>query len=317
MHDADALRVARMIANAAPVVREIPRESSMTTHFVPAYSSLPAGSDGAPCLPEFSAIKERQQATWASGDFGVIGRTLQIVGESLFEAVDLRAGESVLDVAAGNGNAALAAARRFADVTATDYVPGLLDQARVRAAAEGLPLRCQVADAEALPFADGSFDVVLSTYGIMFAPDQPRAARESVRVCRPGGRIGLANWTPDGFIGELFKVVGAHVPPPAGIASPAAWGTRNRLQELYGMVAADIALTSRDFAFRYRSAAHWVQTFRDFYGPVHKAFEALAPDDRAAFEEDLLRLLARHDRGGASGLVVPARYLEAVITLKS
>lgn len=289
----------------------------MTTRFVPAYASPAAGPGPLPCLSGLSAIKERQQAMWASGDFGVIGRTLQIVGESLCEAVDLRAGESVLDIAAGNGNASLAAARRFADVTATDYVPGLLDQARVRAAAEGLPLRCMVADAEALPFADGSFDVVLSTYGIMFAPDQLRAARESARVCRPGGRIGLANWTPDGFIGELFKVVGAHVPPPAGLKSPAGWGTLDRLHELYGAVAAHVSVTPRDFAFRYRSAAHWVQTFRDYYGPVHRAFAVLAPDNQVALEDDLLRLLARHDRGGASGLVVPGRYVEAVITLQS
>lgn len=289
----------------------------MTTHFIPTPASLAVGPGPLPGFSEFSAIKERQQATWASGDFGVIGRTLQIVGESLCEAVDLRAGETVLDIAAGNGNAALAAARRFADVTAIDYVPALLDHARVRAAAEGLPLRCQVADAEALPFPDGGFDVVLSTYGIMFAPDQARAARESARVCRPGGRIALANWTPDGFIGELFRVVGTHVPPPAGVASPAAWGTPERLRELYDTVAAHIAVTPREFAFRYRSAEHWIQVFRDFYGPVHRAFGALAPDEQLALKDDLERLLARHDRGGAAGLVVPGRYLEAVITLKS
>ena len=225
--------------------------------------------------PNYTAIKQKQQATWASGDFAVVGTTLQIVGESLAEAADIRADERVLDVAAGNGNATLAAARRFARVTSTDYVPALLDRGRERARAEGLAVRFQEADVEELPFPDGSFDAVLSTFGAMFAPDQARTAREMMRVLRPGGRLGMANWTPDGFIGRLFKVIGGHVPPPAGLKSPALWGSEAHLAELFGASAAQIRCERRVFNFRYRSAAHWVQVFRDYYGPTHKAFAAL------------------------------------------
>ncbi|MGZ8992941.1 MAG: class I SAM-dependent methyltransferase [Burkholderiaceae bacterium] len=264
-----------------------------------------------PAVPDFTAIKQRQQAIWASGDFAVIGTTLQIVGESLAEAADVRAGERVLDVAAGNGNATLAAARRFAVVTSTDYVPALLDKGRERARAENLSVRFQVADAEALPFDDESFDVVLSTFGVMFAPDQKRAAREMLRVLKPGGRIGLANWTPQGFIGRLFKVIGAHVPPPAGLKSPALWGTEPRLAELF--VGAQIRCERRLFNFRYRSAAHWVQVFRDFYGPTHKAFAALDAQGQRALEDDITALLQQMNTAGAASLVVPAEYLEVVV----
>ena len=265
----------------------------------------------APAVPDFTAIKQRQQATWASGDFAVIGTTLQIVGESLAEAADVRAGERLLDVAAGNGNATLAAARRFADVTSTDYVPVLLDKGRERARAEGLSVRFQVADAEALPFDDESFDVVLSTFGVMFAPDQKRAAREMLRVLRPGGRVGLANWTPQGFIGRLFKVIGAHVPPPPGLKSPALWGTEAHLAELFD--GAQIRCERRHFNFRYRSAAHWVQVFRDFYGPTHKAFAALDAQGQQALEDDITALLQEMNTAGAASLVVPAEYLEVVV----
>ncbi len=261
--------------------------------------------------PDFTAIKQRQQATWASGDFAVIGTTLQIVGESLAEAADVRAGERVLDVAAGNGNATLAAARRFANVTSTDYVPALLDKGRERARAEHLSVEFQVADAEVLPFDDGSFDVVLSTFGVMFAPDQRRAAREMLRVLRPGGRVGLANWTPQGFIGRLFKVIGAHVPPPAGLKSPALWGTESHLAELFD--GAQTRCERRCFNFRYRSAAHWVQVFRDFYGPTHKAFAALDAQGQQALEDDITALLRQMNTAGAASLVVPAEYLEVVI----
>ncbi|HQR11938.1 MAG TPA: class I SAM-dependent methyltransferase [Casimicrobiaceae bacterium] len=264
--------------------------------------------------PDFAAIKARQQATWASGDFAVIGTTLQIVGESLAEAVDVRAGERVLDVAAGNGNATLAAARRFADVTSTDYVPALLEKGRVRARAEGLPVRFQVADAEELPFDDGSFDVVMSTFGAMFTPDHARPAREMLRVVRSGGRIGLANWTPEGFIGRLFKVVGAYLPPPAGLKSPALWGTESHIVELFGARAADIHCHRRHFKFRYRSPAHWVQIFRDFYGPTHKAFAALDEAGRPALERDIVALLEEMNIAGAGSLVVPGEYLEVVVT---
>jgi len=267
-----------------------------------------------PQAPDLAAIKQRQQATWASGDFAVIGTTLQIVGESLAEAADIRAGERVLDVAAGNGNATLAAARRFARVTSTDYVPALLEKGRVRAAADELDVEFRVADAEELPFADGSFDVALSTFGAMFTPDHLRPAREMLRVIRPGGRIGLANWTPEGFIGELFKVIGAYIAPPAGLKSPALWGTEPHMVELFGHQAADIRTGRKNFNFRYRSAAHWIQVFRDYYGPTHKAFAALDAAKQAALEADLVALLHRRNVAGRDSLVVPGEYLEVVIT---
>lgn len=265
---------------------------------------------------DFNAIKQRQQVTWASGDYGTIGMRLQIVGELLAETVDLRADERVLDVAAGNGNATLAAARRFARVTSTDYVPELLDKGAVRAGAEGLDIRFQVADAEALPFEDGSFDVALSTFGVMFTPEPAKAARELKRVVRGGGRIGLANWTPEGFIGDLFRVIAGYVPPPAGLQSPMLWGTEPRIVELFGPDATDIRCERRLFNFRYRSAAHWIEVFRDFYGPTHKAYAALDPARQARLTDDLTALLERRNVGGANSLVVPGEYLEIVITRK-
>ncbi|MCC6074349.1 class I SAM-dependent methyltransferase [Pseudomonas sp. GCM10022188] len=276
--------------------------------------SCPATAAATAPQPDLAAIKARQQATWASGDFAVIGTTLQIVGESLAEAVDLRAGERVLDVAAGNGNATLAAARRFARVTSTDYVAHLLDKGAARARAEGLEVDFQVADAEALPFADESFDVALSTFGVMFAPDHPRAAGELLRVVRPGGRIGMANWTPEGFIGELFRVIGAHLPPPAGLRSPLRWGDEAALVELFGPQAADIRCTRKLFNFRYLSAAHWIDIFRRYYGPTHKAFAALDEAGQARLYADLERMLLTRNVAGPDSLVVPGEYLEVVIT---
>lgn len=266
-------------------------------------------------IPDFAAIKKRQQATWASGDFAIVGTTLQIVGEMLAEAADVRADERVLDVAAGNGNATLAAARRFAEVTSTDYVPALLEKGRLRAEAEGLDVHFEVADAEALPYEISSFDVVLSTFGVMFAPDQARAARELLRVVRPGGRIGMANWTPDGFIGRLFKIVGAHVPPPIGLHSPALWGTEAHLVTLFGPYASELRVERKLFPFRYRSAAHFMKVFRDFYGPTHKAFAALDAAGQARLERDITSLLSEFDIGGGHGLVVPSEYAEIVITV--
>jgi ubiquinone/menaquinone biosynthesis C-methylase UbiE len=263
--------------------------------------------------PSASSIKTRQQATWASGDYAVIGTTLQIVGEQLCEAVDVCAGERVLDVAAGNGNATLAAARRFAQVTSTDYVPALLDVGRRRAEAEGLAVTFEVADAEALPYPDASFDVVLSTFGVMFTAAQEQAAGELRRVCRPGGRIGLACWTPTGFLGDLFKVVGKHVPPMPGVRSPLLWGTEAHIRTLFED-ATSIKPTLRQFVFRYRSAEHFVEVFRAFYGPVHKAFASLDAARQAGLDADLVSLLRHANRGGGSGLVVPAEYLETVIT---
>jgi ubiquinone/menaquinone biosynthesis C-methylase UbiE len=262
---------------------------------------------------DLGAIKSRQQATWASGDFGRIGVRLQIVGETLCEAVDLRASDNVLDVAAGNGNASLAAARRYADVTSTDYVPELLEQGLRRAEAEGLPIVTRVADAEDLPFADGEFDVALSTFGVMFAPNQVRAAAELVRVVRSGGRIGLANWTPGGFVGELFRVVGRFVPPPPGLEPPAAWGTETRIVELFGTQAADIRTAHRQYVFRNLSAGHWIDEFRRYYGPVRRAFEALDPARQEALHAALRELLERYNRGGREALIVPSDYLEVVI----
>jgi ubiquinone/menaquinone biosynthesis C-methylase UbiE len=262
--------------------------------------------------PDYDAIKARQQATWASGDYAVIGTTLQIVGERLCEAVDLCAGERVLDVAAGNGNATLAAARRFAEVTSTDYVDDLLHRANERARAERLPVAFRQADAEALPFADSSFDVALSTFGVMFTPNQEQAAAELVRVVRKGGRIGLANWTPDGFIGQLFKTIGKHVAPPAGAKSPALWGTEARLAELFA--GQHVSATKQTFNFRYKSPAHWTEVFKTYYGPTNRAFASLDALKQAALEADILALLQRLNRSTNGTLIVPGEYLEVVIT---
>lgn len=262
---------------------------------------------------DFSAVKARQQSAWASGDYAVVGTTLQIVGEQLAEACDLKFDERVLDVAAGNGNATLAAARRGCEVTSTDYVAGLLERGAERAHAERLKVQFQVADCENLPFDDGQFDAVLSTFGVMFAPDQARTAHELARVCRRGGRIGLANWTPEGFIGQLFKTLGGHVPPPAGLKPPSLWGVRTQLEQLFGDAADAITTTSRHFHFRYRSAAHFIDVFRQWYGPVHKAFASLPPDRASALENDLAALLERFNRAGPGSLVVPSEYLEVVV----
>jgi ubiquinone/menaquinone biosynthesis C-methylase UbiE len=267
--------------------------------------------------PDFAAIKTRQKAAWASGDYAVVGTTLQIVGESLCEVLDLRSGQRVLDVAAGNGNATLAAARRWCEVTSTDYVPALLERGRERAAAERLAdIDFREADVEALPFDDGSFDAVISTFGCMFAPNPERVASELLRVCRSGGKIGLANWTPEGFIGQLFKTIGKHVPPPAGLASPALWGTRARLAELFESQATAIRAEQRQFAFRYRSPSHWLEVFRDYYGPVHKAFATLDAAAQQALSEDLLALIGRFNRADDGSMVAPSDYLEVVITRK-
>ena len=264
-------------------------------------------------LSPLSPLKARQQATWAAGDFAVIGTTLQIVGEELCEALDLRAGQRVLDVAAGNGNAALAAARRWCNVTATDYVPALLDRAAERSVAERLPIEIDIADAEALPYEDASFDVVTSTFGAMFTPNHDKPAKEMLRVCRADGKIGLANWTPDGFIGQLFKTIGRFIPPPADMKSPALWGTKAHLSELFEEQASSISTATKMFNFRYRSDDHWIDIFKTYYGPVLKAFEALDADARAALTTDLKALIARFNTAHDGTMVVPAEYLEAVI----
>jgi ubiquinone/menaquinone biosynthesis C-methylase UbiE len=239
---------------------------------------------------------------------------LQLVGEQLAEACDLRWDEDVLDVAAGNGNATLAAARRGARVVSTDYVSTLLDRGAERARAERLDVKFEVADAEALPFADASFDAVLSTFGVMFAPDHARSASEMARVCRTGGRIGLANWTPESLVGQMFKILGRYLPPPAGAQSPALWGDEAHVRALFSDNAAAIAVTRRFFNFRYRSAAHFIDVFRTWYGPTHKAFAALPAERASGLERDITDLLDGLNRGGARSLVVPSEYLEIVIT---
>jgi SAM-dependent methyltransferase len=262
---------------------------------------------------DLAAIKQRQQATWASGDFAVIGTTLQIVGESLAEAADVNAGERVLDVAAGNGNASLAAARRFAKVTSTDYVPHLLEKGAERARAEGLKIQFETADVENLSYANAAFDVVLSTYGVMFAPDHAKSSQELLRVTRPGGRIGLANWTPEGFLGDLFRLVASYVPPPAGLQAPVLWGSEPHIVALFGPQAADIRCVRKHFNFRYLSAPHFISVFRNFYGPIHKTFASLDEAGRERLDEAMNRLLERRNVGGDSALVVPGEYLEIVI----
>jgi ubiquinone/menaquinone biosynthesis C-methylase UbiE len=263
---------------------------------------------------DLGALKTRQQGAWSSGDYAVVGTTLQIVGEELCEALDLRAGQKVLDVAAGNGNVTLAAARRWCDVVSTDYVPSLLDRGRVRAEADGLSIEFKEADAEALPFADASFDAVVSTFGVMFTPDQDKAASELLRVCRSGGKIGLANWTPEGFIGQLFKTLGKYLPPPAGVKSPALWGTRTRIAEMFGPSALAIKAEPRNFVFRYRSPEHFLDIFKSYYGPMLKAFAALDAANQQGLRNDLLALIGQMNRAEDGTMIVPSEYLEIVIT---
>ncbi|MET0868483.1 MAG: class I SAM-dependent methyltransferase [Pseudorhodoplanes sp.] len=272
-----------------------------------------AAKPAAVATPDFAAIKTRQQAAWSSGDYAVVGTTLQIVGEMICEAVDLRSGQRVLDVAAGNGNATLAAARRFADVVSTDYVGELLERGRERASADHLAVAFQQADAENLPFPDASFDVVLSTFGVMFTPNHDKAAKELLRVCRPGGKIGLANWTPESFIGKLFRTIGKYVPPAPGLKSPAMWGSKPHLDALFG-ADATVAGQSRTFVFRYRSPSHWMEIFRTYYGPVLKAFAAIEPQAQKSLEADLYALLAEFNIARDGTLVAPGEYFEAVIT---
>jgi SAM-dependent methyltransferase len=264
--------------------------------------------------PDLKAIKTKQQVAWSSGDYAVVGTTLQIVGEQLAEALDLRAGQKVLDIAAGNGNATLAAARRWCDVTSTDYVETLLARGRQRADAEGLKVTFQKADAENLPFADASFDVVVSTFGGMFSPDQSRTASEMLRVCRHGGRIGLANWTPDGFIGQMFKTIGEYLPPPAGLKSPALWGTTEWMDKAFGAEASSLIAEPRHFVFRYRSPEHFLDVFRRYYGPMLKAFEALDTAGRATLTRDIIELVGHFNTSDDETMVVPSEYLEVVVT---
>lgn len=264
--------------------------------------------------PDFDAIKKKQQLTWASGNYAKVGSTLQLSGELLCEAMDLRSGATVLDVAAGNGNATLAAARRHCNVTSTDYVRELLDQSAERAQADGFPIQYQVADAENLPFMDGQFDNVMSTFGVMFTPNQAQSASEMLRVCRAGGKIGLANWTPDGFIGQLFKLIGKYVTPPAGLSSPALWGTEAFIHTHFGHGADAIEIEQREFCFRYLSPEHWLDVFRTYYGPTHKAFGALPEAEQALLAADILELINKHNVATDGTMKLPSTYLQIVIT---
>jgi ubiquinone/menaquinone biosynthesis C-methylase UbiE len=266
-----------------------------------------------PDQPDLNALKTRQHAAWSSGDYAIVGTTLQIVGEQLCETLDIRAGQKVLDVAAGNGNATLAAARRWCDVVSTDYVASLLERGRARAEADGLSVEFKEADAEALSFGNGVFDVVVSTFGVMFTPNQDSAAAELLRVCKSGGKIGMANWTPEGFIGQLFKTLGKYLPPPPGAKSPALWGTEARLAEMFGASASAIKSERRDFMFRYRSPEHFLDVFKSYYGPMLKAFAALDETNQQALRKDLLALIASMNRAQDGTMVVPSEYLEIVI----
>jgi SAM-dependent methyltransferase len=264
--------------------------------------------------PDYEAIKSKQNATWASGDYAKIGVTLQIVGETLAEAMDLAPDSTVLDVAAGNGNATLAFARRWMRVTSTDYVETLLARGKQRADAEALDVAFQRADVEKLPFADESFDAVVSTFGVMFAPNQRQAASEMMRVCRRGGKVGMANWTPAGFIGQLFKTLGRHVPPPAGVQSPAQWGSRDWIVDAMGRGSAAISFNTKDFIFRYRTPEHFISFFGEFYGPVHKAFLSLDTQRQAALKADLLAVIAQFNTAMDGSMRVPSEYAEIIVT---
>ncbi len=269
---------------------------------------------GATAAPDLKAVKAKQQAAWSSGDYAIIGTTLQLVGERLAEVMDLRSGESVLDIAAGNGNITLAAARRWCEVTSTDYVDALLARGRKRAEAEGLQVKFQIADAEKLPFKDNSFDAVVSTFGAMFSPDQSRTASEMLRVCKSGGRIGLANWTPDGFIGQMFKTIGKYLPPPAGVKSPALWGTREWMETTFGAAAVKIVAEPQHYVFRYRSPQHFLDMFRSYYGPMLKAFDALDAAGKQGLASDIIDLIGRFNKSGDATMVVPGEYLEVIVT---
>ena len=263
-------------------------------------------------MVDFGTIKTRQRDTWAAGDFGMIAWNTAFVGELLCEAADLRAGQRVLDVACGSGNVALAAGRRFCAATGVDFVPALIERARERAAAERLPVQFEIGDAEDLPFADASFDVVLSTFGSMFAPDQQKAAAELLRVCRPGGKIGLASWTPEGMWGELFRLHTQYLPPPPGLKPPALWGTEAHLRELFGGAVRELSARTRNALFRYRSPQHQFEFFSTYFGPTIKVLEALDEPGGRRFAADYQAVLERFNRSGDATLVAAAEYLEAV-----
>jgi SAM-dependent methyltransferase len=266
----------------------------------------------ADAAPDLRAVTQVQQQVWSAGDFAKIGNRAQIVGERLCETVDLLPDERVLDVACGSGNAALAASRRFGEAVGVDYVPELLANGRERAAAEGLDVEFVEGDAQELPFEDAAFDVVLSTFGAMFAPDQAKTAAELLRVCRPGGRIGMANWMPDGLV--FFPLIAKHAPLPPGTDPPSLWGTEERVRELFGDGITDLRVEPCTFNFRFRSAEHWLEYFRAYFGPIMMAFERVGPDGAEALEADLLDGVRAQNRAGDAALVLPGGYVEVVAT---
>ncbi len=267
-------------------------------------------------MTDLNAVKAQQQKTWASGDFAMIAWNTVFPCELLCEAVELRAGQKVLDVATGSGNAALSAARRGCAAIGIDYVPALIERARERAAVERLPARFEVGDCEEIPFPDESFDAVLSVYGSMFAPNQQKAAQELLRVCRRGARIGIANWTPGGFWGQTFRLVGKYLPPPEGLRPPPEWGTEKRLGELFGGGTSSIRIAKRRALFRYRDSGHWIDVFRTYFGPIIRTLEVLDEKRRGEFLEELDGTLNRFNRSGDDTLMVAADYLEVVMTKK-
>jgi len=277
-------------------------------------TAVPLRPHAPPIRPELAPVKARQHAAWTSGDYAVVGTTLTVVPELLCETMDLRAGEEVLDVACGNGTATLAAARRYCRTTGIDYVPALIARAEERARAERLEITFREADAEVLPFEDGQFDAAISTFGVMFTADHQRAAAEMLRVVRPGGQIGMANWTPDGFVGQLFVLIGRYVPPPPGVPPPQLWGTLPYCEALFGDMVTSVQAQHRDFVFRYESAEHFIDVFRRYYGPIHRLYESLPADRAEAFNTDFLQLIGRFNRSNDGTAVIPSRYLELVVT---
>ena len=265
-------------------------------------------------MVDFDAVTARQQQAWATGNFHRIGVTTVVVGERLVRAVGVRAGQQVLDVAAGAGNTSLAAARRFGDVIASDYVPDLLTTAARRAEAEGLPMKTEVADAQNLPYGDASFDVVLTTFGAMFAPDQDKTASELLRVLKPGGKLGMANWTPAGFIGQLFALGTKHAPPPPGLNPPSRWGTKEGLQELLGSRGASVEVKEREMDFVYPSASYMLELYRTWFGPTATAFAALDEAGQQAYADDLMALYTEWNQAPDDTVLIPAAYLEVVAT---
>ncbi|MGH3086262.1 MAG: class I SAM-dependent methyltransferase [Rubrobacteraceae bacterium] len=266
--------------------------------------------------PSLAEIKARQQKVWATGDFARIGNSLVIVGELLCEAVDLRAGQKVLDVATGSGNTAISAARRNCEVTGMDYVPELVEYARVRAGIEHMQISFDVGDAEELPYPDASFDAVLSTFGVMFAPNQEKAASEMLRVCKPGGKLGLASWTPEGYAGAMLRTIGGHVPPPPTVKPPPLWGTEERLEELFGDKVLSLDAKRREYTFSYLSPRHYIEHFRTYFGPMRKAFESLDDAGKEALDKDLEKLLEERNTSGDDTLAASSEYLEVVASRK-